>query len=552
MMQKFALLIKRFVRSIRLNALFQGAIVATALVLGLCLNPAPAMAWKPTTHVYLGEQARNDALDGKVTINRLNPATGEIVGTIGEFPVDPTILAAIRDFPSQYRAGILGPDAYPDILTGQQVIHPPTNPDGSNRWLEYLWTNSNQSPAIKAFVVGYLTHAAGDMYGHTFINNFTGAPFTLTPPDNAIKHILAEGYVDKRAPSPTFDVSIQGVDDFIYRNLVDARPGTYLDQALLRQGGEGTTYSVPRIYSTLRANLQRDIDGYYAAKAGYDRRRDDLLRAAKNCRWNDFSCSARKLEIQAAAVLAEKGVYMAANALPTTYKEYWRADIDSGLRAWVNTSHEVAKALFFNPEKKADVDRAQTLLNNYVNEHLISMSGFPDVAGDLRAIAGKVIDQITPTFLKAPIEQLKNNIYDAVIVRATGMTKEQLKNYFSNPALYFDDVMTKGSGQSVNLNTFNTQYLRLNGSDPNEKFDYQKVAPAYNTVTMSKLLLLGTDGVKQLLTALNDPSPITKPNAMLGFINTLDGSNEQRKMVLAQCPTYRQVFMKQAGEAFCQ
>ena len=492
--------------------LLKFTVLAEILICGVFFNTPPALAWKPTTHVYLAEQALEDARDnGRVTINRVNAETGEIIGQIGEYPVDPDILSALRAFPAQYRAGVIGPDAYPDMLTGQEVIHPRTNPDGSNRWLEYLWAQSNESLATKAFVVGYLTHAAGDMYGHTFINNFTGGDFIVTPPENAIKHILLETYIDKRAPSPNFDASISGVEDFIYRHMVDAKPGSYLDRELLRQQGENTQYSIPRIYSTLRMSVEGEVN--------------------KKCGAINIIC---KLERE--------------------YAKAWRDDIDEGLKAWPQVSHEVAKALFFNPEKTLKAEEAEKILKNYVNKHLISMSGAPDVVGELAVLSDKITDiisRLTPNFLVAPIRDLKNSIYDAIVVRATGMTREQLKEYLSNPKTYFDQVMTQGSGQTINRHTFDSQYLRL---DADEKtFDYRKFPAAYNTVTMSKLLLLSKEGVNQLLADLGDNSRLDKPNIMLGFINTLDGGNEQKKMILARnCSTYRQIFMQQIGEDFCK
>jgi len=425
--------IERITNKIRhWQKLLQFATLLGVLVLGILANAPPALAWKPTTHVYLGQQALKDALDdGKVSIYRVDYRNGKVLSKIGDYPVDSDILSALKAYPSQYRAGILGPDAYPDILTGQQVIHPDpesTNiATGSNAWLTYLWTltntQGNNTLQHKAFVVGYLTHAAGDMYGHTFINNFSGAPFKITPPEgpeNGVKHILLEGYIDKRLnktelDSNFFNASIAGVEDFIYRNMVDAKPGTPLDTYLLKKGGGGTQFSVPRIYSTLRARLQADIDAYYAKKAEYDRRYDDKIRAANACRPLDFSCSATALRAQAVAIQAEKGAYVTANGLIVTYKEYWRADIDSGLKAWHQVSHEVAKALFFNPERKTKVDDAERILKNYVNNHLISMSGVPDAVGQFAALAGKISDiiaQVIPDFLVAPIRELKNDIFD--------------------------------------------------------------------------------------------------------------------------------------------
>jgi len=344
----------------------------TSLVILLSLIVSCCFAWKPTTHVYLALQAVEDAQDGYITLHSVNYGTGEISGVIGEYPVDPLILNAIRNYPAQYRAGILGPDAYPDILTGQQVIHP----GNANRWFEYLWEMArSESDAVKAFVLGYITHAAGDMYGHTFVNLFSGGAFTISPPDgplNAIKHIVLEGYVDKRLDSSRmngdfFEVSISGVEDFIYKYMVDAKPNTFLGDHLLPENGAGTDYSIPRIYSSLRENLAEDVREYYADKAEYDREFDD-------CDILDFTCSKT-------IIAAEKTAYMLANSIPVTYKEAWIEDIDIGLREWPKVSHEVAKALFFNPSRSADISRATDLLEEYALIHLSSMSGAPDFIG---------------------------------------------------------------------------------------------------------------------------------------------------------------------------
>jgi probable HAF family extracellular repeat protein len=118
-------------------------------------------------------------------------------------------------------------------------------------------------------------------------------------------------------------------------------------------------------------------------------------------------------------------------------------------------------------------------------------------------------------------------------------------------------VLNSGSsGQKTTLGTFNAQELKLvdtGYSNPNETFDYQKVPAAYNTVTMSKLLLLNQSGMNRLLRDLGSSLSLTEPNAMLGFIRTLDGDNQwhinPQKMILAQdCNAYRQVFMRQTGE----
>jgi hypothetical protein len=65
--------------------------------------------------------------------------------------------------------------------------------------------------------------------------------------------------------------------------MVDARPGTVLDKTLLRKGAAGTIYWIPRIFSTTRANLDRDINRHQKKVADYTRRADA-------CKPRDFKC----------------------------------------------------------------------------------------------------------------------------------------------------------------------------------------------------------------------------------------------------------------------
>lgn len=548
-----------------------------ATILGVVASAPATLAWKPTTHVYLAEEALKDALDdGKVTIYAVDYTNGQVTDqVIGEFEVSPVILQALKDYSAQYRAGVLGPDAYPDMLTGQQVIHP----QKADSWLKHLWdsswndANEPKDPQWLAFVLGYMTHAAGDMYAHTFVNYFTGDHFTFNPQTNALKHIVLEKYIDKKAPPPPYDASIAGVENFIYEQMINATPGSYLDKELLRQGDKNTNSSVPRIYSTLRARLQSNIDAYYAKKSDFDRRISDKKNAAKKCKLQDFSCSKAALYAQAAAIGTQKAAYIAANGLLVTYQEHWRDDIDKGLKAWAGVSHEVAKALFFNPEKKTNVEQAEKILVDYASNHLISMSGAPDATGQFAGLYYQVVrtlpKEIKDSLDKVnPITKAKNKIYDFVIKEATGMTREELKKYLTQPERYFDQVMRQSPGTSVNRQTFDSEYLKLNRQ---EFFDYRKVPAAYNTVTMSKLIMLDRYGVNQLLAKLNNSSmakaqivdspqqkEFKQDNIMLGFINTLDGDNEwsgngkpphpDKKMVLAECELYTQIFMKQPGD----
>jgi len=543
------------------------ALLGAALAVAgpLMMISGNAQAWKPTTHVYFAERALDDARDGKVTINSVDYESGQVTGEVGTYSVDSTIMAAIRKFPSHYRAGVLGPDAYPDILSGQQSIHPDERGSGvkggSNTWLQYMWDRRDPARVpglatvmkvlkipndgrMTAFVAGFLTHAAGDMYGHTFINNFAGGPFAFNPPTNATKHVLLEGYIDKRLPKDElggdfFGASISGIDWLIYKFMVDARPGTVLDKTLLREGAAGTTYSIPRIFSTIRANLQRDIQKYRDTVADYDKK-------IKACKLTDFSCSK-------AILTGKKGAYITANGIQQAYRNAWIKDVDEGLRKWPAVSHQIAIALFFNKDRKADVEKAEGIMNAYARDHLLSMAGAPDFVGATAKVIGNVIDAITPKALQAAIKKLKDKAFDTLLEAAIGMDKAELKRLMTNPQNYFNSVMSSGGGEKTNLATFNATYLKISDkgySNPNEAFDWRKFTAGHNTVQISKMILMAPSEVSRMLRDIGSKSTASGSNIMLGFMETLDGSEQwQNGMPAARdCAAYRRIFMRQAGD----
>ena len=104
-------------------------LAGTALFLA-AIGPLPA--WKVITHAHLAFIARADALDdGKVAIFLVDPDTGHLVLNaagkpveIGRYEVDPRILRVLSDLPEYFRAGAIGADVLPDMLTAQTIVHP--------------------------------------------------------------------------------------------------------------------------------------------------------------------------------------------------------------------------------------------------------------------------------------------------------------------------------------------------------------------------------------------------------------------------------------------
>ncbi|WP_162660168.1 hypothetical protein [Tuwongella immobilis] len=502
-------------------------------VMGVVFAAPNALAWKPKTHVYLAEEAMKDALDdGRITLYAVDPATNRLkrgangnLVPIGNYRVDPRILEALAKYPDQFRAGVLGPDAFPDILTGQQIIHPAgqitrgetgvdlnKNGPGPDAWLRHLWAvayterGQDSTPATRAFVSGFLAHAAGDMFGHTCVNYYTGDAFHFQPrPENAARHIIIEGYFDKRVPAPTYKTSIgDGVDGFIYRQMILGRPNTRVE-ALLR--GENVSRTLAARFSNLRNRLQDDV---------------------------------------------ERGRFF--NPV-TQYKKSWIKDIDRGLEKLPGFSHELALALMFNPTGKADTAKAKKIVESY-QQTLMSMAGLPDATGPTLAFFKAAVKALGLEALETFIKQIEKEALDYLVKSATGLTVSEFEKLLLAESTDFDRWMDQPplpNGTRTTRSEFEANELKLMA--PGGWIDYRHVPPAYNTVLMIKLSFLGRDELNRLMADLGAPASarLTEENVMLGFLETLDGSNQwwinDKKMAIARHPAgFARVFLKQNGD----
>ncbi|HEY6001043.1 MAG TPA: Ig-like domain-containing protein [bacterium] len=188
-----------------------------AVVGGVCLlaaSPDRAAAFKLDTHVWVAQQVIDDlAADGMVTIE-----------PFGTFPVNPELRDAILANRAAYRMGSVGPDGYPDMIASQLTVHPGViNANGSashsahqlpptdhgpvagawrtDEWLAHLLRKA-QTPQEKAFVYGFFSHAAADVFSHTYVNLYTGDYFDYTDGEvqNELRHMAVEGYIKNHTP----------------------------------------------------------------------------------------------------------------------------------------------------------------------------------------------------------------------------------------------------------------------------------------------------------------------------------------------------------------
>ncbi|MCA9189899.1 MAG: zinc dependent phospholipase C family protein, partial [Planctomycetales bacterium] len=199
------------------------------------------LLFKPQTHVEVAKDVRFDVIeDGKV----------ELVGR--EYAVHPSVVQALKDYPSFYYAGAVGPDAFPDVIMGQSLIHPVDTGMWFQRIFDSAWsaqTDPAWSPVersqILAFAYGYATHGAGDFFAHSLVNEFTEGIFPsfaeIVQNDrdlgNAVRHFMLEGYVGDVTP---------GTDNQDNRTLLP-------DGDISNTSTHGITYDVPTrfVYETL-------------------------------------------------------------------------------------------------------------------------------------------------------------------------------------------------------------------------------------------------------------------------------------------------------------
>jgi hypothetical protein len=98
-----------------------------------------AHAFNIKTHIWLAEQILADVNDdGKVTIT--------IDGQLYEYEVDEKLKQSLNQNAGAYISGMLGPDAFPDPIIGQSIVHPGISDPNTNEiigwqtddWLQYL------------------------------------------------------------------------------------------------------------------------------------------------------------------------------------------------------------------------------------------------------------------------------------------------------------------------------------------------------------------------------------------------------------------------------
>jgi hypothetical protein len=366
---------------------FVARAVTAALTITATIAIAPTVdAWKPYTHVFTGTNAWNDAIDGDVTINGV------------EYPINPRLLTALQTKQAFYNAGVVGPDGYPDLVMGQSVIHP----ENTGAWLQHVldkaWAaqtdgrySEDQKLEILAFSYGFLTHAAGDMWAHTLVNDFAQGVFPavgeiLSDPAAAaiaIRHIIIEGYIGDATPgydgNPDRTVVANEVNEGGQPQVSDdATPGIefgkppdlFLWETFVGRAADDSGALTQPLPGQPTADRGPILDFFYglrndlAAEAGsnsniqeaiddFNELNEALAYVEAECSFPPdviecpialafFGLESLEAVFEASVDLLQAGV----EAIIDAYLAAWVDDIDYGLQHWSNVGNSFTSGLF--------------------------------------------------------------------------------------------------------------------------------------------------------------------------------------------------------------
>jgi hypothetical protein len=440
-----------------------------------------AARWKLNTHVFAANLALADAInDGQVTI----PPYGAIA-------VNADALRALRKFPNDFRGGVVGPDVFPDIYVGQSLAHADKSAEHdrwtSDDWLQHLfrqarawrsrpWSNPAADPdRVLAFAYGFLVHAAGDVFGHSYVNDWgDGQPgggayaWDWANPMIVARHVVVESYISKFTPrtNDTIDIWPRFAAELLIKH-----------PAILDHTEQGAPHykhwmRMHRWLGTSIAQATEEMSG----DASYPVR----------CGAHPVACARKE------------------------FFESWQADIDHGLHNLVEANLVLGRAILAH--RVPDGIKA---FFDWNSEWALKMHGAHAPAEVMKWISEH--DPLAP-------------VKDSLAALALAFLKNQYPREFaylqmmSRPAYYMDSVY-KPNGPRVRGAINADMHL-----GPDSLLKWTEFAPLYNTVILTKLALLDGRGLNELARRAGIATPLypesDRANVMLSVLKSMDGHRQ--------------------------
>lgn len=292
----------------------------------------------------------------------------------------------VESYAPYMRAGAVGPDAFPSLLTGQTQIH-----TYMDKWLAYLDhrlhkvnPNASQVP-LNAFYMGYLSHVCADMWTHDWVNFYAGGPvpshFSTGANPAGIKNMLIH-YL---------------IEDFMDRSVSNVKSAMRLDIKV------PVSDMVDLMINTKRTPVLADNERLGNA----DIQCADFLD-------DDFARFYWMTEQYLGAVIANP---------VSSYLKAWHADVKNGLQDMV-TAHE--RAITRHLSQGEDMFSALFgELQAWGRRNILSMYGGPDILVKLPSDIRNAL-RIRIPFLDELKQKIKDNVRDYICQKLFGMTYSQL------------------------------------------------------------------------------------------------------------------------------
>ena len=223
----------------RVRSLFVASAVLLTTVLA---QTRPANAFKLKIHILIANQAAGQVYGPNANAIVSFPSLGTVSVQ------NPDVVRVIRDNMAAFRAGVLGPDVFPDLYGGQMWVHIDRgNPKGLDRegckadrdgcvfgdvsfemrapfkqWRsidygmfllkraqDYHAEGAASRDSAIAFAYGYLAHMSADGFAHSYVNEWARSKFDLTkghpgalygPFTEELQHLAVEGFLDAHIP----------------------------------------------------------------------------------------------------------------------------------------------------------------------------------------------------------------------------------------------------------------------------------------------------------------------------------------------------------------
>ena len=424
-----------------------------ALVCIVMVPSEKVYAWKTKTHGYSANLLLKDVKNGYVTIDGASYTIPEEYKT------------ALLAYPKAFRAGVLGPDFYPDMLTGQSYIHPYDAKAGVGvgDWLMELVNgvnslpyNSNARKEALAFTLGMAIHFAGDQFGHDFINAFAGGAYpayadAVQDEDKLyyiIRHMAEETYMDSLIGDKLDDTRVDAPENFIlstwiYNGTANAGPAEIYSK-----------YSGGMMYQyKYLVELRQKLYNY-----------------------------------------AEKNRYSIWPPMPqiVQYLDAWIADLDTATYQLVVAFDKIAQDFLTGVEGKSDIQIVTDRLNDWLKDYGKYASPTPDFLGKI-ADAFKesqewVLKELGLEDITEKWKEFKNTLISNMVLWGLAQAGIDV-NYYAESMKDAKKALEEHGGSTADFEEFKT-YMDAFENDA-ESFD-----AFYNTLLMGRLILMGPDNLK--------------------------------------------------------